>query len=613
MYFAIESAGVDLPGLIEKIWLWFQVVFGIGFLIFIHELGHFLAAKKIGVRVETFSLGFGPRLFGFKKGETDYRFSLVPLGGYVKMAGENPDDSRTDAPDELQNRSVSERLIIFSAGVILNFLFAFIAIPIIFAIGIPIITPAVGDVRPGGPAWKAGLETGDTILQINGNTIYEFNDVPLNIALGRPGSTRLLIERDGKTFPVDVVPKMNEQAGRYQIQISPPTRYLVTVEKNSPAARAGLLERDRVISINGMAPGAWRASDGGQSPASLSIEVARQTDEGEINRTILLSPEEIVTEDRYLIGVIKRFNEVLALRRELARYPGGIEEGDSLLVMNGIEIFLQEDLERALDANPGEAIPITVERKGVKVDLLYGSDWRERLKEDMAVTLNLKTNSVGVLPGGALEKLHDPAVRNGMRILAVNGEKTDTMVDIMRVISQASSSEFRITIDLPGGRGEKTLAFQAEPLRRYDLGLQFLFDYQVRKLNIPDAIKAGFHCALNMVRSCYLTVSRMLTGDVGSKNLGGILAIGDASYSFAKLGLARLFYFLAILSINLGFLNILPIPILDGGHILFLLIEKIKGSPVSERVMGYSQIAGLALVLLLLIYVTWNDILRLIA
>jgi regulator of sigma E protease len=115
-----------------------------------------------------------------------------------------------------------------------------------------------------------------------------------------------------------------------------------------------------------------------------------------------------------------------------------------------------------------------------------------------------------------------------------------------------------------------------------------------------------------MIKTCYLTLSRILTGDVAGKNLGGIITIGRATYNFAELGLAKLFFFLAILSINLGFLNILPIPILDGGHLLFLLIEKIKGSPVNEKVMGYSQIVGLAFILALLIYVTYNDILRLI-
>ena len=126
MSFTLTTAGVagfDLFSMAEQVWLWFQVIFGIGLMIFIHELGHFMAAKKIGVRVEAFSLGFGPRLVGFRRGGTDYRLSAIPLGGYVKMAGENPDDPRTGSPDELQSRSAWERMIIFSAGVFMNFIF----------------------------------------------------------------------------------------------------------------------------------------------------------------------------------------------------------------------------------------------------------------------------------------------------------------------------------------------------------------------------------------------------------------------------------------------------------------------------------------------------------
>jgi regulator of sigma E protease len=147
----------------------------------------------------------------------------------------------------------------------------------------------------------------------------------------------------------------------------------------------------------------------------------------------------------------------------------------------------------------------------------------------------------------------------------------------------------------------------------YKLGFAPLPEYQTLKLNVPDAIKAGFNCAIYMVKTCYLTLHRMLiTRDVSSKNLGGIITIAQASYTFAELGLAKLFFFLAILSVNLGFLNILPIPILDGGHLLFLLIEKIKGSPVNDRIMGYAQIVGLAFILFLMLFVTWNDIQRLL-
>jgi RIP metalloprotease RseP len=213
---------------------------------------------------------------------------------------------------------------------------------------------------------------------------------------------------------------------------------------------------------------------------------------------------------------------------------------------------------------------------------------------------------------GALARLNDPDVRDGIRILAVNGHETDTFDEISDLFNEDPSRKVELTIALADRDEQKKVTVQGQPLKMYELGFSFLFDYQTRKLNVPDAIKAGFNCSIYMIKTCYLTLSRIITGDVASKNLGGIITISRASYSFAELGFAKLFFFLAILSINLGFLNVLPIPMLDGGHLLFLLIEKIKGSPVSEKVMGYSQVVGLAFILALLIYVTYNDILRLL-
>ena len=118
--------------------------------------------------------------------------------------------------------------------------------------------------------------------------------------------------------------------------------------------------------------------------------------------------------------------------------------------------------------------------------------------------------------------------------------------------------------------------------------------------------------SVDLIKQLYVTLKRMVTGDVSAKNLGGIVTISRVSYAVAKEGWAKLFWFLAVLSINLAFINVLPIPVLDGGHLLFLLIERIKGSPVSVKVHNYSQILGLVFVVALMVFVTYNDILRLL-
>ncbi len=181
----------------------------LGVLIFVHELGHFLVAKLSRVCVLTFSLGFGPKLLGKKVGETQYQISMVPLGGYVKMIGEEPGEK---IPPELLARSftaqsVKSRMGIVFAGVFFNYLFAVLAFIIIFMVGMPTLLPEVGDVKPDYPAFQAGLQKGDRILDINGTAVKKWDDLARMIhdSGGRP--LLLTVERDRKTFPVSVIPQ----------------------------------------------------------------------------------------------------------------------------------------------------------------------------------------------------------------------------------------------------------------------------------------------------------------------------------------------------------------------------------------------------------------------
>jgi regulator of sigma E protease len=156
-----------------------------------------------------------------------------------------------------------------------------------------------------------------------------------------------------------------------------------------------------------------------------------------------------------------------------------------------------------------------------------------------------------------------------------------------------------------------------QPQRRStpDFGITTEIDQlraEVRADGFGDALRLGWVCSLDLIKQLYVTLKRLLTGDVAAKNLGGIIQISRVTYHNARWGWSRLLYFLALLSINLAFINVLPIPVLDGGHLLFLLIERIKGSPVSTRVLSYSQVLGLVFVLALVVFVTYNDILRLL-
>ena len=186
----------------------------LGVLIFAHELGHFLAAKRAKVGVITFSLGFGPKLFGKKIGETQYQVSLIPLGGYVKMVGEEPGEK---IPPELIPKSfsaqpVSKRLGIVFAGPFFNFLFAVVALAVVFMVGMPTLLPEVGEVKPDYPAYRAGLQKGDRVLEVNGSPVKRWEDLAQMIhesTKDRPLAFK--VEREGKTFLVSVIPEVTSQ------------------------------------------------------------------------------------------------------------------------------------------------------------------------------------------------------------------------------------------------------------------------------------------------------------------------------------------------------------------------------------------------------------------
>jgi len=185
----------------------------LGVLIFVHELGHFLAAKLSRVGVLTFSLGFGPRLFGRKIGETQYQVSLVPLGGYVKMIGEEPGEK---LPPELLPKSfsaqpVGRRLGIVFAGPFFNFLFAVVAFAVAFVVGLPTLLPEVGEVKPDFPAYQAGVQPGDRILEVNGSPVKRWEDLAKVIHESSDRPLYLKVDREQKTIQISVTPQVSIQ------------------------------------------------------------------------------------------------------------------------------------------------------------------------------------------------------------------------------------------------------------------------------------------------------------------------------------------------------------------------------------------------------------------
>ena len=202
----------------------------LGLAIFVHEAGHFIAAKRRGVRVEIFSLGFGPKIFSFFRGDTKYQLSLIPLGGYIKMAGENPGEGK-GASDEFFSKTPFERISIVAAGPLMNLILAYIVIAAMFAIGVKLpeysnqtIPAEIGETIVGAPAYSAGIIPGDKIISINGKKVLEWQDMAVIIHKNAGKEIKLMVKRKDKIFPISVTP-ISQDIGTDNmgiIGISPP-------------------------------------------------------------------------------------------------------------------------------------------------------------------------------------------------------------------------------------------------------------------------------------------------------------------------------------------------------------------------------------------------------
>ena len=232
-------------------------LFVLGVLVFVHELGHFLAARRLGVRVLTFSLGFGPKLLKFRRGDTEYCISAVPLGGYVKMAGENPDDPRTGKPDEFLSKTKWERFQILIMGPAMNIILAVVVMAVVLAQGaeVPVYQdqpPVVGAVSPGSPADRVGIERGDRVLSVAGAPVETWDDLFLAIGTRADRDVAVTLLRGGQTRTVQVRPEPQTRFEIGNIGVLPDINPIVaSVIAGQPAEQAGLKAGDVVLAVNG--------------------------------------------------------------------------------------------------------------------------------------------------------------------------------------------------------------------------------------------------------------------------------------------------------------------------------------------------------------------------
>lgn len=609
-----------------------MAVLGVGLVIFVHEAGHFIAARLCGVRVEVFSLGFGPRLLGWRRGGTLYQIALVPLGGYVKMAGDEMDTrGRQPRPDDLRAKSVGARFFIYSGGVLMNVIFALVVFPLVLLAGVPSMVPVVDAPLPGSPAWYARVPAGSRILAVNDKQVFDFFHIGNEIALGGSEPVRLELLAPGDSAPrvFEIVPRYSEDPGFYRVGLSPapdPTGKIL-VAQDSPATLAGLDEGDRILGVEGASPALSLRQQlilAFKSMGPVTLRVA-----GDPERLVTVTPEEgeaFTTRRAFgierrkdrprLIGVEPVSAYVKDLRGNAIARSLGIHLGDRVRSVNGRPIHRSGDFLLGLLAGEGRLV-IDIERNGER-HTLEGPTLTDpeavALASDVNVSIDLESTLVAVMPSSAAAAA---GMESGDRILAIGGEPVATWTQFQEHARAAASKEdeaVTVSIEREAADGAvEVLSIAVTPAvirpMLYGFSLQTA-EYVYKAANASEALIVGVSSSWRFMTEAVRSLRRMLTQEVSAQNLGGIITIGVVTESWASKGFAKLFFFLCILSMNLAFLNVLPIPILDGGHLFFLLVEKLKGSPVSERTLGYSQVVGLVLIMTLMVYVTYNDVAR---
>ncbi|TLD41284.1 MAG: Membrane-associated zinc metalloprotease [Candidatus Jettenia ecosi] len=589
------------------------VIIGIGLLIFIHELGHFLMAKKIGVRVFAFSLGFGPAIFKKQWGETEYRLSLFPLGGYVKLAGEGPEEEKTGASWEFSSKSAGQRASVLVAGVALNAVLAFFAFIVAFQIGVPFITPEVGQVMPGWPAWDAGIQRGDKIVAVDGDKDIDFEDLFTVVALSNPASgVNLKVERDNKTFDVNVIPRYDNENGIQRIGIMPATslevdKIFAFENNNSPARDANLQVKDVVVAVNGKrisTEDEFREVEASNPGKEMSVIVLRDNKEVELKVT----PSKAT---RWMLGISCASTILEGVKDDSSASKAGLKEGDEILEVNSKPVTGFTDIKNLVINSEEETCVFTMKRDGIVTLVsvpLSDSKAKEEFLNSITPFYGLKVDSI--VEGFPAEKI---GLKPGDRITSLNENEVKDWNTLLQMIMTGHGKPMVIE----WMRGNERLVSTIEPQKDEknavgSIGVKFREKTVIKKYGLLGSCVVGTKKAIINVQRLYLTIKGFFSQRLSPKNVGGFILIAQASYESAKVGFGKLVYFLGILSLQLAILNILPIPVLDGGHLMFLAIERIKGSPVSQRTLSIAQYIGFAIIITLVIYATRNDIMRLL-
>lgn len=675
---------------------------GFAFVIFIHELGHFLAAKAVNIKVTQFAIGFGTAICSWRKGiglrpgstekeyasrieadatavtrmgETEYRLNWVPLGGYVKMVGQEdlkPDAVSSD-PRSYTSAPAWARAIVLSAGVVMNIISGLLFFFIAFTAGVAMPPAVIGYVLPDSPAAKAyavgrenddstrGLRAGDTIELVNGETITDFTELAVRTALTSRGEPiTVTVRRDNQPAPLEfaIVPEVNPATKLLSLGVMSAVSIKLPTDVELPDSlvKAGVEPGMTLTAVDGKPVTRFDQVQAIVSAAQgqpVDVTFTAISESGTAGKSATAKVVAVPQLSRTVDEVDNLFGLVPAtiVQDTVPNSPAqiaGVKPGD-LIVRIDSRHWPRID-----------TVPTLIKKAGNRpIDLVL-------LRNDSPTSVAVKPTPegmIGIRQWFALdtnivaEVLHDSpleplSLNDGSRISAINGEKINGFADIQRVLKAAVPADFKkvevnkaltgdalkeqlkaaqapaMTVTIETQRNivgyptvtSKVTFSAAQTTAIVDGGWSIhpsvmrCFDMLTVPLAANDpagAMTLGMLKTKQFMLQTYVTIARLFQGTIKMDHLRGPVGIATEGTRIASKGWTYLFFFLGLISINLAVMNFLPLPVLDGGQLVLLMIEKIKGSPVDIRAQEYATYLALAALACLVVVTLVLDVKRL--
>jgi regulator of sigma E protease len=696
-----------IPDLIT-VWRIALTVIALGMVIFVHELGHFVVAKLCGVKCEKFYLGFdigGWKLLKLQWGETEYGIGILPLGGYVKMLGQednparlreeierakqqqaggadpaaalaNPGSEATLSPAESEAalaaaeqalydprsylaKSVPKRMAIISAGVIMNMIFAFVIASVAYAVGVKELACVVGQVDPGKAAWRAGVRTGDQILAVAGKKTARYRDLQAGISLGElDGGIPLQIRRAGVAQPLTIVVHPDKGPDERPIPtIGIFNAHSLTLLDERPVVVASAADKaqpkfaggDKIIAIDDQPVKDQMQLDAqfAEHPdRKLTVTVLRRENPGPAadgagarEKTVRI---ELPRNPMKRLGLRLEMGEITAVQSGSPAEKAGLQRGDRIQQIDDATVDDPETIAEDWRGKAGARITLKVWRQKKMLTLpatLRPVDWIEvplQQNSDMpwpalGITYQVLNRVRGVIKDGpaartdihAGDVIASAIVYPPANQLIVKGQPQQRELKVTFGEKGSTWPAFLYAFQdtLPGSRIELTMEdhrkVTMEPQEDLvwcnpERGLIFEpISVDLKATSVAEAIELGGRETIDATAMVF-TVLRKLGTQIPLNSVAGPLGIFEVTYRATQEGISHLLLLLTMLSANLAVLNFLPIPVLDGGHMVFLAYEGIRRKPANESVQLALTYVGLVFILGLMVLVLGHDIWRLV-